>query len=191
MTQVRSIDHPRVLIGIGFIDRIPEKDERGSRFNGTFHDFFHHLKGGDADSMETGILFTSKVMLRKGFIFLRIVEVFQSKAHDRIHFMRIKEGKIFAFDEALHEEVRNGNRGKDIMGLAPIIAVIGPQFNKFIKILVPNIKGHRRAALALTELVNGNSRIVIEPDPGNDPSGRVLESPDITVEGPNLSQIDA
>ena len=74
-------------------------------------------------------------MLRKGFIFLRIVEVFQSKAHDRIHFMRIKEGKIFAFDEALHEEVRNGNRGKDIMGLAPIIAVIGPQFNKFIKSL--------------------------------------------------------
>ena len=91
----------------------------------------------------------------------------------------------------LPEQVRPAHRGKHIVGLHAVIAVVGAQLQKFRQVLVPGIQVNGHGALAHAKLVHRHGGAVYQLDPADHAAGRPLEPADAAPRGPHLAEVKA
>ena len=89
------------------------------------------------------------------------------------------------------EQIRIADSRENVVGLHPVISVIGAELKKLRQILMPHIQVHGRGALAHPQLVNGHSRIIDKLDPADHSPCRALKSAYAASRCPDLSKIQA
>ena len=185
--EVRAVNDAAGTVGIRAVHRVAVEREGRSRLDRGFQNEPHEIPQRNFRLADARVVHAVAVALFPFFA----VKIFQRVAFDGADFVRTHQVPFLrkVFSRHFPEKIRVADRREHVVRLHAVVAVVRAQLQKIENVLVPDVEINGDGAGAHAELVDGDRRVVREPDPAHDAARRALEAANVAPARAHLPEI--